>query len=156
MALTILLADLTDSQHQAAIVELLDMYCRDEFGDCQPLSAQARANLIPGLLKHGGARVFLAYEDQQPLGVAICLVGFSSFRGQPLVNVHDIAVRPAARGRGVGRLLLDAVAADARTLGCCKVTLEVRSDNVRAMGLYRSVGFQSSEPETFFWSQKLD
>jgi ribosomal protein S18 acetylase RimI-like enzyme len=36
------------------------------------------------------------------------------------------------------------------------VTLEVRSDNARAMGLYRSVGFRSSEPETLFWTQKLD
>jgi ribosomal protein S18 acetylase RimI-like enzyme len=72
------------------------------------------------------------------------------------VNIHDIAVSPEARGQGVGRQLLAAVEADARALGCCKVTLEVRSDNQRAMGLYRSVGFQPSEPETLFWSQKLD
>jgi ribosomal protein S18 acetylase RimI-like enzyme len=153
---TILLADLANSEHQAAILELLDMYCRDQFGDGQPLSAAARENLIPGLIKHGGARVFVAYDGKQPLGVAICLVGFSSFRGKPLVNIHDIAVRPEARGQGIGRLLLQAVEADARQLGCCKVTLEVRSDNVRAMGLYQSVGFRPSEPETLFWTQKLD
>jgi len=120
---------------------------------CRP---NARANLIPGLVKHGGARVFLAYDNETPVGVAICLVGFSSFRAKPLVNIHDIAVSPEARGQGVGRQLLVAVEADARALGCAKVTLEVRSDNVRAMGLYRSVGFQPSEPETLFWSQRLD
>ena len=38
------LADLTNAAHQAAIVELLDMYCRDEFGDGRPLSEDARAN----------------------------------------------------------------------------------------------------------------
>jgi len=152
----VLLADLADLKHQAAIIGLLDMYCRDQFGDCKPLSEFARANLIPGLVKHGGARVFLAYNGEQPVGVAICLVGFSSFRAKPLVNIHDIAVSPEARGQGVGRQLLAAVEADARSLGCCKVTLEVRSDNQRAMGLYRSVGFQPSEPETLFWSQKLD
>ena len=156
MTVRILLADLTNPEHQAAIVEMLDMYCRDGFGDSKPLSDEARENLIPGLQKHGGARVHLAYDGQQPVGVAICLVGFSSFRGKPLVNIHDIAVSPSARGQGVGRKLLDAVAADARALGCCKVTLEVRSDNARAMGLYRSVGFEPSQPETFFWSQKLD
>jgi ribosomal protein S18 acetylase RimI-like enzyme len=156
MSITTLLADLNNPAHQAAIIELLDMYCRDEFGDGKPLAAEARANLIPGLIKHGGARVFLAYEGDEPLGVAICLVGFSSFRARPLVNIHDIAVSPSARGKGIGRRLLAAVEADARSLGCCKVTLEVRSDNARAMGLYRSVGFQSSEPETFFWTQKLD
>jgi ribosomal protein S18 acetylase RimI-like enzyme len=156
MGITTLLADLNNARHQAAIVELLDMYCRDAFGDCQPLDEQARANLIPGLVKHGGARVFLAYDGDQPVGVAICLVGFSSFRGRPLINIHDIAVSPHARDQGVGRQLLKAVEADARALGCGKVTLEVRCDNVRAMGLYRSVGFRPSEPETFFWTQKLD
>lgn len=156
MTISILLADLEKPSHQTAIIDLLDMYCRDQFGDCQPLSAEARQKLIPGLARHGGARVFLAHEDDQPLGVAICLVGFSSFRGKPLLNIHDIAVSPEARGKGIGRKLLEAVEADARALGCCKVTLEVRSDNERAMGLYRSVGFRPSQPETFFWTQKVD
>jgi ribosomal protein S18 acetylase RimI-like enzyme len=156
MTISILLADLADATHQKTVVELLDMYCRDEFGDSQPLSADAQDHLIPGLVKHGGARVFLAYEGEQALGVAICLIGFSSFRGKPLINIHDIAVRPAARGKGVGRKLLDAVRDEAQTLGCCKVTLEVRSDNARAMGLYKSAGFKPSEPETLFWSQRVD
>jgi ribosomal protein S18 acetylase RimI-like enzyme len=154
--LNVFLADLANSAHQAAIIDLLDMYCRDQFGDGKPLAADARARLIPGLVKHGGARVFLAYDGDQPLGMALCLIGFSSFRAKPLINIHDIAVAPAARGKGVGRQLLNAVEAEARALGCGKVTLEVRSDNARAMGLYRSVGFKSSEPETYFWSQKVD
>jgi len=152
----VLLADLSNPAHQAAIVELLDMYCRNEFGDGKPLSAETRANLIPGLVKHGGARVFLAYEDDQPAGLAICFVGFSSFKAKPLVNVHDLAVAPQFRGRGIGGALLEAVAADARQLGCGKVTLEVRADNAKALELYRRVGFQSSQPaETLFLSKYL-
>ena len=154
--LNIHLADLTNPTHQAAIIDLLDMYCRDNFGDCRPLTDDARKNLIPGMIKHGGARVFLAVDGDQPLGMALCFLGFSSFRAMPLLNIHDIAVSPAARGQGIGRKLLAAVEAEARALGCCKVTLEVRSDNTRAMGLYQSVGFKSSEPETYFWSQMLD
>jgi len=156
MTLSIVLADLANSAHQTAIVELLDMYSQNEFGDCKPLSDHARENLIPGLVKHGGARVFLSYERNQSLGVAICMLGFSSFRGKPLINIHDIAVRPEARGRGVGRKLLIAVEDEARKLGCCKVTLEVRADNTVAKGLYQSVGFKPSEPETLFWSQSVD
>jgi ribosomal protein S18 acetylase RimI-like enzyme len=156
MPLTVVLANLTDPAHQQAIIDLLDMYCRDEFGDSKPLSGHARKNLIPGLIQHGGARVFLAYEEGQPLGVAICMLGFSSFKGKPLINIHDIAVSPDARSKGIGRKLLAAVKAEAQSLGCGKLTLEVRSDNARAMGLYKSVGFKPSEPETFFWTQKLD
>jgi ribosomal protein S18 acetylase RimI-like enzyme len=155
--MAVLLADLNDPAHQAAIVDLLDMYCRSEFGNGKPLSAAARTRLISGLVKHGGARVFLAYEDNEPAGVAICLVGFSTFKGQPLMNVHDLAVAPRFRGRGIGQALLEAVAAQARQLGCCKVTLEVRADNEGAKRLYRRVGFQSSDQaETWFWALPLE
>lgn len=152
----IALADLALPAHQAAIVELLDMYCRDPFGDSQPLSAEAMAGLIPGLVKHGGARVFLAYDGEQPVGLAICFVGFSTFRARPLINIHDIAVHPDFRGQGIGSALLAAVEQHARELGCCKVTLEVRSDNHRAMDAYARAGFQATEPETYFWSRKLN
>ena len=152
---SIQLADLANPAHQSAIVELLDMYSRDAFGDGQPLAAEARANLIPGLVQHGGARVFLAYEGGQPAGMAICLLGYSTFRARPLINIHDIAVHPDYRGQGVGRALLDAVENHAREQGCCKVTLEVRSDNERAMAAYRRAGFESTEPETWFWAKKL-
>jgi ribosomal protein S18 acetylase RimI-like enzyme len=154
--MSVILADLDNASHQAAIVELLDMYCRDQFGDGRPLSAEARQRLIPGLVQHGGARVFLADVDGQPAGVAICFVGFSTFKAKPLVNIHDIAVAPQYRGRGVGRELLAAVEAHAREFGCCKVTLEVRSDNAVAMQAYRRAGFQSTDPETWFWSRPLE
>ncbi len=153
------LADLHDPHDARWVVELLDMYSRDAFGSNAPLAQAARENLIPGLLKHGGARVFLAFDDedneQSPLGLAICLLGFSSFRGAALLNIHDIAVSPTARGKGVGAALLAALEADAQALGCCKITMEVRSDNGRAQALYQRIGYHGSEPETWFWTKDL-
>jgi ribosomal protein S18 acetylase RimI-like enzyme len=157
MLVTVLLADLNNPTHQRAIVDLVDMYCRDEFGDSRPLPADIRERLIPGLVAHGGARVFLALDGDEPLGIAVCFLGFSTFRAQPLINIHDIAVAPAARGRGIGQALLAAVEAEARRLGCGKVTLEVRADNAVAMRAYQMAGFQGSEPhQTYFWSKRLD
>jgi ribosomal protein S18 acetylase RimI-like enzyme len=152
----VLLADLENPSHQVAIVQLLDMYSRDRFGDGRPLPDDVRERLIPGLAAHGRARVFLADVEGEPAGVAICLVGFSTFQARPLVNIHDIAVAPPFRGRGLGRELLAAVEAEARRLGCCKVTLEVRADNALAQGAYRRAGFESTQPETWFWSRRLD
>ena len=149
------LANLDDSADQAAIIELLDMYCRDEFGDGAPLSDEARLNLIPGLKAHGGSKVFLAFDRSVAVGLAICFAGFSSFKGKPLLNIHDIAVRPESRGQGVGRALLDAISREAQRLGCCKVTLEVRSDNERAKALYASEGFAGTDPQTWFWTKPL-
>ncbi len=154
--MSVILANLADPAHQAAIVELLDMYCRDPFGDGRPLPAAVRERLIPGLIAHGGARVFLALAEGIPAGVAICFVGFSTFKALPLLNIHDIAVDPRFRGQGLGRELLAAATAHARELGYCKVTLEVRADNALAQRAYRAAGFQSTEPETWFWSRPLD
>jgi GNAT superfamily N-acetyltransferase len=154
------LANLHDSTDARWVVDLLDMYCRDEFGDCAPLSQHARQNLIPGLIEHGGARVFLAFEnaatDSRGIGIAICLLGFSSFRGAKLLNIHDIAVVPDVRGKGVGAALLRALEDDAKTIGCCKITMEVRSDNERAKALYQRIGYHGSKPESWFWTKLLD
>ncbi len=149
------LADLASPTDQADTIALLDMYCRDAFGDSAPLSDEARRNLIPGLRAHGGAKVFLARLDGRAVGLAICFVGFSSFRAQPLINIHDIAVSPDVRGSGIGRALLGAVEAEAQRLGCCKVTLEVRSDNEVAKRAYAAAGFRGTEPESWFWAKPV-
>mgnify|MGYP000399452681 CR=1 FL=1 len=73
-------------------------------------------------------------------------LGFSTFRAAPLFNIHDVTVRPEARRRGVARRLLNEVIQWARGHGCCRVTLEVRSDNTPASELYRSLGFGDSAP----------
>jgi ribosomal protein S18 acetylase RimI-like enzyme len=156
--MAIRLADLHHPQDARWVVDLLDMYCRDEFGDSAPLSEKARENLIPGLIEHGGARVYLAFDEAtggDPIGVAICLLGFSSFKGAKLLNIHDIAVSPAARGKGIGAALLNFLEADAKTLGCCKITMEVRSDNARAQALYQRIGYRGSDPESWFWTKPL-
>jgi ribosomal protein S18 acetylase RimI-like enzyme len=89
--------------------------------------------------------VLLAFVDEGPVGLAICFQGFSTFLAQPLLNVHDLAVLPEARGRGVGDALLAAIEAEARRRGCCKVTLEVREDNPVARRLYVRNGFTAGQ-----------
>jgi GNAT superfamily N-acetyltransferase len=135
-------ADLDRPDHQAAVLAMVDAYSRDPMGDGAPLSAEARAQLIPGLRRHPTTLVFLAYDGDVPVGVAVCFLGFSTFAAKPLVNLHDVAVIPTHRGRGVGRALLAAVEAKARELGCCKLTLEVLDQNHRALRTYTAAGFK--------------
>lgn len=52
-----------------------------------------------------------------------------------------IAVDPAARGAGQGRLLLAAFEAQARARGATAGFLEVAADNPVALGLYRAAGW---------------
>ena len=136
---TILDADLSRAEHQNALVTMLDAFMLDQDG--APLSEQAKREMIPGLRAHPACYVFLAYRDGQPVGFAICFLGFSTFMARPLINIHDIFVDSSVRGTGIGAMLLERIDAKARELNCCRITLEVREDNAVARGLYRKVGF---------------
>jgi [ribosomal protein S18]-alanine N-acetyltransferase len=57
------------------------------------------------------------------------------------IDIHNLAVDPAYRRQGIGRLLLHAVIDEARDRGLSRVTLEVRKSNDTARRLYQSVGF---------------
>jgi ribosomal protein S18 acetylase RimI-like enzyme len=141
--LEIVQADLSDAEHAAAVVAMVDAYSRDPMGAGAPLRADVREALIPRLRAHPGTVVFLAMRAHEPVGVAVCFTGFSTFAARPLLNVHDLGVVGARRGEGVGRLLLEAAEAFARARGFCKLTLEVVEHNTRALGLYESFGFTS-------------
>ena len=141
---SILRADLTDSFHQQAIIQLTNAYACDVMGGQQSLSPQVLENLIPGLQKHPTTIIFLAFIDSLPIGIATCFLGFSTFAAKPLINIHDLAVMPKYRGLGVGRALLEAVESLAAELDCAKLTLEVVQNNLAARSLYESVGFQQA------------
>ena len=58
------------------------------------------------------------------------------------VHVLNVAVRSELRGRGIGRLLVEAVIAESRATGVRAMSLEVRAGNVVARRLYRRLGFR--------------
>jgi ribosomal protein S18 acetylase RimI-like enzyme len=156
----IIQADLGHPEHADAVVALLDLYARDEMGGGQPLSDYTRRHLVSELRKRPGVHVVLAFAGEEPAGLAICMEGFSTFACQPLLNLHDIVVAPAHRGRGVSKQLLSEVERIARERGCCKVTLEVLEGNALAQSAYRRAGFEGYQLDprmgrALFWQKKL-
>jgi len=134
-------ADLSRPDHQRAVLDMIDAYALDPMGMGRHLPVDVREALIPALREHPTTVILLAFDGARVVGTAICFRGFSTFVAKPLLNIHDLAVVPSYRGRGVGRLLLEAAAVKARALGCCKLTLEVLEDNLRARAVYRAAGF---------------
>lgn len=132
--------DLNSPQHADALVSLLDQYARDPMGGAAPLSTDVHENLIQRLKQVDQFRGLLAQVDGRYVGLANCFLGFSTFKARPLINIHDLAVAPQARGQGVGSALLQAVDRLAKEEACAYVTLEVRADN-RARQLYLRHGF---------------
>jgi GNAT superfamily N-acetyltransferase len=153
--LDIIDADLARPAHAAAVVALIDAYARDPMGNGAPLGADVRERLVPALRAHPTTHILLACAADaagaagEAVGIAVCFLGFSTFAAQPLLNLHDLAVLPAHRGRGAGAALLAAVEDKARALGCCKVTLEVLEHNARARAVYAAAGFAQAayQPE---------
>ncbi len=124
---------------------MLDAYASDLMGGGKGISPFVRANLIGELHKRPNVHVFLAFDGEQAAGFANCIEGFSSFACQPLLNIHDFAVAPQFRRRGIARRLMQAVEDCARELGCCKITLEVLQGNAVARALYQACGFAGYE-----------
>jgi GNAT superfamily N-acetyltransferase len=120
---------------------MMDAYSADPMGDGHPLSDFAKLHLIAGLQAHPTTLIFLALQGAEPCGIAACFRGFSTFAARPLINISDFYVTPGLRGRGIGKMLLDAIEDEARATGCCKLTLEVQQNNPRARSVYGKFGF---------------
>lgn len=139
--LVITATDLARPAHAAAFLALLDHYARDPMGGGEGLSAYAKANLLRELQALPTFHGALAFLDDEAVGLINCFAGFSTFAARPLLNIHDIVTRAEWRGQGIGQALLQWAEGRARQLGCCKLTLEVLSNNRRAMASYERAGF---------------
>ena len=56
------------------------------------------------------AEVLIAEVAAAPVGFALFFQSYSTFLGKPGLYLEDLFVRPAARGHGVGRALMSALA----------------------------------------------
>lgn len=133
--------DLYDPTQARIWLSLLDHYAQDPMGGGDGLSDYAKLNLVHAIREVPGFHGALAWLDGQAVGLIDCFAGFSTFAARPLLNVHDIVVHESLRGQGIGQALLGWAEQRARQLGCCKLTLEVLSNNKRAMASYQQAGF---------------
>ncbi|MBS1144012.1 MAG: family N-acetyltransferase [Proteobacteria bacterium] len=133
--------DLYDPVQAVCWLALLDHYAQDPMGGGDGLSDFAKLNLVHAIREVPGYHGALAWLDGEAVGQINCFAGFSTFAARPLLNVHDIVVHASVRGQGIGQALLAWAEARARELGCCKLTLEVLSNNTRAMASYQQAGY---------------
>ena len=141
MSPSVLPLDLADPAQAASWLDLLDHYASDPMGGGDGLSDYAKLNLVHTIRQVPGFHGALAWLDGEAVGLIDCFAGFSTFAAKPLLNVHDIVVHASRRGQGIAQALLAWAGQRAGELGCCKLTLEVLSNNARAMAAYRRAGF---------------
>jgi GNAT superfamily N-acetyltransferase len=81
-----------------------------------------------------------ATDKLLPAGFALYFYNYSTWRGHAGIYVEDLFVRPAFRGRGIGKALLASVAAIAHKEGCPRLEWAVLDWNTPAIDFYRSLG----------------
>ncbi len=157
MEITFDICDYSNPAHLTAFAELLQGYMADPMGEHRPHTKLEQLRLVDGMANHPASFILFACIEDRAIGFAACFELFSTFEVKPFINIHDFYVDPTYRGYGVGKAMLEYISGDiAEQKKCCKVSLEVRTDNAVAQHLYRSVGFSEATPDMLFWVKKIE
>jgi len=105
---------------------------------------QKELDELPGQYARPSGLLMLAECDDEPAGcVALRKIG------DAICEMKRLYVRPAFRGKGIGRLLVELLISEAIALGYSKMRLDTVAPRMRtAVALYRELGFYEIEPYT--------
>ncbi len=110
----------------------------------RPGTPEGYASFMGAQLEDPDVAVLVADDNGDVVGYAFAAVegyDYMALRG-PAGVLHDLIVAPEHRGRGVGRLLLEAALAYFRSRGVPRVVLATAARNEAAQRLFESVGFR--------------
>jgi GNAT superfamily N-acetyltransferase len=82
----------------------------------------------------------IAEWDGEPAGFAVWFVNFSTFSGKPGIYLEDLFVRPALRGKGIGKALLVHLAKQCGANGWSRLQWAVLDWNTPSIEFYKSLG----------------
>ncbi len=86
------------------------------------------------------AEVVFGYLDGAPVSFALFFHNFSTFLGKPGIYLEDLFVKPEARGKGIGKMMLAYLANLAKDRNCGRLEWWVLDWNEPAIKFYRSIG----------------
>ena len=97
------------------------------------------------LLEHGFGEnpyyfCIIAELDGVPAGFSLYFYDYSTWLGRPGLYLEDLFVLPQHRGVGVGKALLQRLAAIALEKGCARMKWEVLDWNSPAIDFYNAMG----------------
>ncbi|GKQ54933.1 GNAT family N-acetyltransferase [Bradyrhizobium sp. Ce-3] len=82
----------------------------------------------------------IAEWNGEPAGFAVWFVNFSTFAGRHGIYLEDLFVRPALRGKGIGKALLVHLAKQCLANGWSRLQWAVLDWNAPSIAFYKSLG----------------
>jgi GNAT superfamily N-acetyltransferase len=127
-----------------AVVRLLFEEYRTSLGiDLCFQNFDAELTTLPGAYGRPRGRLWLAMDSGEAAGC----VGLRPFEGDAC-EMKRLYVRPAHRGKGIGRKLAEKTIEVAKTLGYRRMLLDTLAAMAEATALYRGLGFKETGPYT--------
>ncbi len=136
-----------------AIAPLFDQY-RQFYG--KPPEPERAHKFIRERLQRAESVILVAADAGKLLGFVQLFPSFTSLETERLWVLNDLYVSPEGRGRGIGRMLMNAAREHAVKTGAKRLTLETMDDNRVAWSLYESLGYKRNNPATRFYTLELD
>ena len=85
-------------------------------------------------------QLLLAVAGERVLGMVSWTLTHELYSGEARVYISDLSIDAAARGRGIGKALMDEVAAWAQVQGAQKMAWDVWRHNETAQAFYHRLG----------------
>ncbi len=102
---------------------------------------------LKNVIKSDSITLFIAEDENKVLGTLTLAI-----YPTPLTRkawIEDVVTDNAARGKGIGKLLIEAAMEHAQKLGIEKVDLTSSNDRIAAHGLYKKTGFEKRDTSVF-------
>ena len=93
---------------------------------------------------------FVAEVDNEVVGIAIWFLNYSTWTGKHGIYLEDLFVRPEHRGSGIGKALLQKLAATCIAQGYSRLEWAVLDWNTPSIEFYRSMGARSMDEWDIF------
>jgi len=118
-----------------------------ELADYEKLANEVDASeqTIAAALFTEAPRLFcdIAEWNGEPAGFSVWFLNYSTFRGRHGIYLEDLFVRPAYRGRGIGKALMARLAQVCIERGYARLEWAVLDWNAPSIAFYQSIGTQA-------------
>ena len=121
---------------------LLRAYAKSLPVDLAPQGFSQELAFLPGVYAPPGGELLLAKRGDHVLGC----IALKPLEPPRIAEIKRLFVRPQARGKGVGKALVQAVIATAQQAGYDEIKLDTLPEMEGAIALYKASGFVPIPP----------